>query len=162
LTLILVVVLQPVANVYEITVAPEATPVTTPEASTAAIPEAPLLHVPPPVVLKSVTAPSTHIATLPPEIEAGNGFTETSAVTAQPVPNVYVIVEVPASTPVTVPVKEPTVATAVLLLAQVPPTGLAESVVEARAHTVNVPDIALGRAVTESVRVTKHPVVVFV
>jgi hypothetical protein len=49
------------------------------------------------------------------------------------------MVAVPAATPVTMPVAEPTVATAVLLLLQVPPPDASASAVVAPAHAVNVP-----------------------
>jgi hypothetical protein len=54
----------------------------------------------------------------------------TLAVTTQPPVSVLVIIALPAVTPVTVPVDEPTVATAVLLLVQVPAPPVLPSVAE--------------------------------
>ncbi len=48
---------------------------------------------------------------------------------------------VPADTPVTIPVAEPTVATDVAEEAHVPPEAVLVSVVLAEGHTVAVPDI---------------------
>ena len=49
----------------------------------------------------------------------------------------------PAVTPVTIPVVEPTVATAVLLLLQVPPVVASVSVLEEPAQTVSIPLMGL-------------------
>jgi len=54
----------------------------------------------------------------------------------------------PATTPVTTPVADPTVATAVLLLLHVPPTVAHARGVETPTHTVAVPVIAAGVALT--------------
>ena len=59
-----------------------------------------------------------------PVMADGKGLTVNTVVVMQPVGNVYVIVTVPDSTPVTVPVDDPTVAIAILLLDQVPPPAL--------------------------------------
>lgn len=69
------------------------------------------------------------------------------------------MVEVPAATPATTPVVAPIAATPVLLLAHVPPAGELLSVVDDPMQTLRLPDTALGLALTETVRVTKHPVV---
>ncbi len=58
------------------------------------------------------------------------------------------IVVVPAATPETMPVEEPTVATLVAELAHVPPVGVLDSVVVAPTQTVAVPAIAEGSALT--------------
>ena len=51
------------------------------------------------------------------------------------------MVDVPADTPVTIPDAEPIVATAGVLLLQVPPVVVLESVVVAPMHVVSVPVI---------------------
>jgi hypothetical protein len=56
-----------------------------------------------------------------PEIAPGIGSTVINAVSVQPVYAVFVIIIVPAEIPVSVPVAEPIVAIAVLLLIQPPP-----------------------------------------
>ena len=60
------------------------------------------------------------------------------------------MVDVPAATPVTIPVVDPTVATDVAELAQVPPAVPSVSVIVAPTHTVPLPDIAAGEEVTVS------------
>jgi hypothetical protein len=69
------------------------------------------------------------------------------------------MVEVPASTPVTIPVLPTIVATVVVPLAQTPPDGELVSVVVNPSQTVNVPDIVPGIRLTETIWVTKQPVV---
>jgi hypothetical protein len=103
---------------------PAVTPVITPAVLMVATDGVLLLHVPPVVVLLTVVVSPAHTCSVP-VMAAGSGFTVTVAVRIQPVPSEYVIVAVaavvlPVSTPLTVPVAS-TVATAVLLLAQVPP-----------------------------------------
>jgi hypothetical protein len=56
-----------------------------------------------------------------PVIGPAAGFTVTTIVAMQPVPNVYEITAVPAATPPKIPDVEPMVATEVLLLLHVPP-----------------------------------------
>lgn len=134
-----------------------ATPVTTPPASTVAIAVLLLVHVPPVVVLASeVVVPTQPVAD--PVIAAGSAFTVTSVITVQPVVVVYVIADVPAATPVTIPVEVVIVALAVLPELHVPPEGVLESVVAAPTHTVAVPAIAVGSAFTVTMRVSTHPV----
>jgi hypothetical protein len=62
----------------------------------------------------------------------------------------------PEAMPVTMPVAEPIVAVAVLLLIHVPPPA-AVSVVVSPAHAIAAPDIA-GSGSTVSTRVVKQPV----
>jgi hypothetical protein len=83
-----------------------------------------------------------------PVIAAGCVLTVTVAVEKQPPDNVYVITAVPALTPVTTPVDEPTVATPVLPLVQVPPDGDELSVVVDPVQTEAVPEIAPGAVAT--------------
>jgi hypothetical protein len=61
---------------------------------------------------------------------------------AQLLVTAYVIVDVPAVTPLTMPVSEPTVATAVLLLLHVPPLAVSLSVTGVPVHTDVEPEIA--------------------
>jgi hypothetical protein len=61
------------------------------------------------------------------------------------------MVVVPAATPVTIPVEEPTVATGETVLAHVPPLVASVKVIEDPTHTVLLPVIAAGAAVTVSV-----------
>jgi len=60
----------------------------------------------------------------------------------------------PAVIPVNTPVVEPTVATAVLLLAHVPPAGEPVSVIVAPAHMVDPPPVIVAPDVTVKERVT--------
>lgn len=68
------------------------------------------------------------------------------------------MVEVPADTPVTIPVPEPTVATAVLLLLHEPPPEALVSVVVVPGHAVSVPPIAAGNGLTVTAWVARQPV----
>lgn len=68
------------------------------------------------------------------------------------------MVAVPAETPLTTPVEEPTVATAVLLLLQVVVPDASPSVVEPPTHSVRVPVIAAGSGFMVTAAVVKHPV----
>lgn len=67
------------------------------------------------------------------------------------------ILSVPAETPVTVPVPEPTDARAGLLLLHVPPEGEELSVVLPPTHTDDAPDMADGVASTVTGCVEKQP-----
>ena len=67
------------------------------------------------------------------------------------------ICDVPADTPVTIPV-EPIVATAVLPLAQAPPVDASLNEVVAPWHTAAVPDIAAGNPLTVTIVVARQPV----
>jgi hypothetical protein len=66
------------------------------------------------------------------------------------------MVAVPPLTAVTTPVLAPTVATAPLLLLQVPPVVVELNVVELPTHTISVPVIAAGVAPTVNTIVVKH------
>ena len=122
-------------------------PVTVPvEEPIVATPVLELVHVPPPIA-------ATRLVVLPiqmmlvPVIADGVAFTVTTAVFTQ-LPAVYDMVTVPAATPVTTPVDEPTVAKPVLLLLHVPPVVAQASVVVAPSHTVSVPVIGNGFTLT--------------
>lgn len=64
---------------------------------------------------------------------------------------------VPAATPVTMPVPDPTVAVAVLPLVHVPPDGEELNVVVAPSHTVAVPVIAPAALLTVTACAAKQP-----
>jgi hypothetical protein len=93
-----------------------------------------------------------------PVIGPGDTLTVTVLVIAQPVGSVYVINVVPVVTPVTTPDELPMVATAVVVLTQIPPDGLEVSVMDAVTQTAEGPVIAVGRGFTVTCFVTKHPV----
>ena len=61
------------------------------------------------------------------------------------------IVALPAATPLTRPEVAPTVATAVLLLFQLPPEGVELNVFDAPIHIAKVPVIAVGKGLTVTV-----------
>lgn len=102
-----------------------------------------LLQVPPLVALVSEILAPAHTA-VGPVIAAGAGLTVIAVVVKQPVPNVYVIVAVPANIPLTMPVPDPTLATAVLLLAHVPPPTELLNVLVVPSHTFITPVMAGG------------------
>ena len=143
---------------------PEPTPVITPvELFTVATPAASELHVPPlfPFDVK-VVVPPTQIDCVPLTVPALGGavtFTMRVAVTLEqpPVPvNVYVMVADPAAMPEMAPVDALTVATAALLVDQVPPPQpLLKKVVVPPIQISCVPPTvpALGGAVTVTERV---------
>ena len=78
-----------------------------------------LLQVPVPVASVSVTVKPTQTA-LGPVITAGNGLMVIVLVPMHPNDETHVMISVPADTPVTMPVKEPMVAIAVVPLLHVP------------------------------------------
>jgi hypothetical protein len=114
-----------------------------------------LLHAPPAVALLREVVEPTHELPLP--VINSIGFTRTEAVTIQLEPAVKVIVAEPPATPEMMPVEEPAVATAVLLLLHVPPPA-SLSVVVPLAQSVLVPVIADGTAFIATVAVFTHPV----
>ena len=67
-----------------------------------------------------------------------------------------VIIVVPAAMPATMPVREPTVAVAVVLLLQVPAPLASLSAVVLPVHTVVVPVMAAGSGTTFTVVVALH------
>ena len=79
-------------------------------------------------------------------------------VVKQPVDSVYVITVVPNVWPLTIPVREPTLATDGVLLAHVPPPK-SVSVVLPVIHTSLPPDIGNGNGSIIIVLVIGHPVV---
>ena len=115
-------------------------PVTTPAVEMVATPVAELLHIPPATPSESVMVNVWQTGALP-TIADGCGLTVTTAVLLQPPAMVYVIVAVPADTPVTSPVAD-TVAVPVLLHVPLPVASV--SAVVDPAHTLKVPVMAAG------------------
>ena len=116
---------------------PAARPVTTPDPEpTVAISELPLVHAPPPAPFTSVMVWPAH--TLPGPVTGVTVVTVTTVEDGHPSAVVYTIVAVPVATPLTAP-PVPTAATAILLLAHVPPGTALNSVVENAAHVLAVP-----------------------
>ena len=135
-----------VVTVYVIVAVPADTPLTTPLASTVATAVLDDVQTPPAVALVSAVVEPAHTSVVPLiAATTGIGLTVTVVVTDALHPfvvTVYVIVVLPAATPVTTPVDASTVAVAVLLELQTPPAvALARAVVEP-AHTCVVPLIA--------------------
>ncbi len=87
-------------------------------------------------------------------------FTVTIVVVKHPVASVYVIADVPIVAPVTMPLAEPTVATAVSDDVQVPPVIAFASVVVEPIQVVSVPEIEDGAALTVNTEVILQPVAV--
>jgi len=102
--------------------APAATPVIEPMEATDGLP---LIHVPPDNELMNVVSDATHIAAGPVMVPAVAVVVIVIVLVANAIPQVlftlYEMTDVPALTPVTIPVPEPIVATNLLLLVQVPP-----------------------------------------
>lgn len=102
---------------------PEDIPLTIPVVPTVPIAVFEDDHTPPDVELESVVVEPVHTLVAPPVVAAtvGVALTVTIFVAVLPHETLYVIVTVPALTPVRTPVDEPIVARAVLLEDQVPP-----------------------------------------
>jgi hypothetical protein len=150
-TVIILERIQPVGSVYVMFAVPSAIalrmPLVAPLVAIVATVVLSLVHTPPGLALLSVVVRPGH--TLPePEIRFGNAFTVTTVLRLQLLPVVYVIVVVPAATPVTTPVLL-TVATLLALLHVPPPVRLSSWVV-LPAHTVAVPVITSGSSFTTS------------
>jgi hypothetical protein len=152
-------VLHPVDSVYVMLAVPALTPNTCPEVETTVATEvAPELQVPPPASLSVVDDPiHTPVA---PEIVAGKGFTVSTVDVRQPVDvSLYVMIDVPAATPVTRPAPVPTVAAAVLPLLQEPPVVASVRVtVPPLSQTRAVPEIVAGAGLTVTVAKAAQPV----
>jgi hypothetical protein len=116
-----------------------------------------IVHVPPELASARVAQKPAHTL-IEPVITAGSGVTVTIIVLLQPLPKDVVMIAVPAVTPVTTPVNEPTVATAVLLLLQLPPGEDEVRVVVSPTHTLAAPLIVPGPAFTVTTVVAKQPV----
>ena len=153
------VMLQPLSFVYVIVVVPAATPVTTPllviVATDASLDAHGVLPagVPDPV---RVTVLPTHTVEVP--VIVGNAFTVTVSVMLQPLSFVYVIVVVPAATPVTTPLLVIVATDASLDAHGVLPAGVPDPVrvTVLPTHTVEVP-VIVGNAFTVTVSVMLQP-----
>ena len=122
--------------VYVMIAVPAVTPLTTPvEAFTVAIPVALLDQLPPDTVEVNVVVPPTQIPCVPLRVPADAGAVTVTDLVAvafaqPPVPFlVYVMIAVPAVTPLTTPVEAFTVAIPVALLDQLPPDTVEVNVV---------------------------------
>jgi hypothetical protein len=161
LTVTTVVITQPVGKVYVMVAAPTVSPVTMPvNKLTVATVVLLLLHVPPAVASLNIVVSPKHTFVLP-VIGAGNGFTVTVVVMKQP--NVYVIVVVAAVVPPNEPpVKNPLtgliVAMVVFALLHIPPALASLKVVVRPWHTIVLPVITAGSALTVTVVVEAQPV----
>ncbi len=140
---------------------PILTPDTTPvPATTVATAPSLLLHTPPLTAVLSVVVHTSHTVSVP-AIELGAADIVTTAVTRQVDDVAYVMIDVPALTPVTTPVPDTTVALAGLLLLHVPPLVALLSVVVVPIQADSVPPIAPGAAVTVTSRVATQPLPVW-
>lgn len=157
LTVMLFVAVQPVVGIVYVMVAvPAVMPLTSPVGFTVAMVVAELLHDPPVLGLVSSVVVAVHRLLLP-LIVPGEGVTVIAFVTVQPVPKEYVMVVVPAETPVTTPDSEPILA-AVLLLSHQPPGTISVSVVLAPVHTVDAPLMGAGAGLTVTIFMVWQPV----
>ena len=140
------------------TAAPAETPETTPVPVVIdAIFVFPVFHVPPAdKSLKPVVALTQTVVM--PAIAEGKGLTVTAFAAMHPVGSVYVITDVPALTPVSVPVVETIVAMIVLPLLHVPPDVPSLKVVVKPAHKLVAPVIATGKGFTTTEAVVIQPV----
>jgi hypothetical protein len=117
----------------------------------------PLLHKPPVTASLHVVAAPMHTLPLP-VIADGSALTVIVFVTMQPAPIAYVIIAVPALTPLTIPLLDPTVAVAVLLQVHIPPVGKQLCVVAEPTHTLLLPVMAEGTGFTVMPFVAMQPV----
>jgi hypothetical protein len=118
-----------------------------------------LLHAPPPRALANETVlPIQSVVAVLGVIAGGVALTVNVAVTLQ-VPIAYVIIDVPATSPVAAPELEPIVATARFPLVHVPPDTEFDNVVVLPSHTVgDAGVIAAGVLLTVIAFVAKQPV----
>ena len=127
---------QPVTAVYVMFTVPAPAPVNIPDVPIVAIRPLLLLHVPLPVSESAVVVP-VHKLNVP-RIACGLAFTLIVAEVVQPGPTLYTTVPVPADTPVTTPLEDPTVIAAPMLLHE-PPADPSLSAVVNPWHTDKVP-----------------------
>jgi hypothetical protein len=150
-----------VPSVYVIFEFPADTPVRAPVvALITATPVLELAHVPPPIEFVSVVVTFAHIFMLPP-ITPGNVFTVTTVVFLHPVGNVYVTIDCPTATLVTMPVVSPT-DTLPLDASHVPPASALPNVKEEPRHRPPPPVMIAGSGFTVASAVRKQPLVEFV
>jgi hypothetical protein len=94
-------------------------------------------------------------------IAAGAAVTVITVDVVQPALTAYVMRVVPGVIPVTTPVNEPIVATAVVPLVHVPPPVLLVNVIVEPGHTVPGPTIGPAADITLTVVVTRQPLTVY-
>jgi hypothetical protein len=118
----------------------------------------PDIHVPPIVPSERSTLSPTHTVNAP-VIAAGNGLVVNTISELHPVAvMIYEIIDVPALTGVTIPVRDPTDATAGRLLLQVPPGVDDVNATAAPTHDSNMPVGVAGSGFTVIDFTEKHPV----
>jgi len=126
---------------------PAVTPLTTPPLEIVASPELLLVHVPP--LVPSANVILDPVQTLVgPVIATGVVLTVSICVAIQPVGNVYVMLGVPAATPVTTPETEPTVAFVASLLLHTPPVVASARPTVVAVHSAVAPVMAAGFGLT--------------
>ncbi len=86
-----------------------------------------------------------------PAIGAGTGYTVTDLLTVQPDPSEYEIIAVPADTPVTRPLSDPTIATPGVAEVHNPPDTASDNVIVDNAQTVLGPLMATGEGLTVTI-----------
>ncbi len=141
--------IQPVGAVYITCAGPAISGVSTPDALIVAKADILTDHVPPGVALVYVAVVPRHTVSGP-STGCGVGFTVIVFVAKQP-PTVYVIVVVPALTPVMMPDVNPIVAIDGLLLIHVPPAGKPRYVVDPTSHIMLLPEMRAVVVVTVTV-----------
>jgi len=146
---------QPDAVVYVIFAVPALAPETSPLLlPTLAVEAAELLQTPPPILGVSSVLEPTQTCWVP--VIPGVGLTVTDLVETHPLPRVYVIVVDPATIPVTMP-PVPTLAIVPLALDHIPLAVTSLNAVVEPSHTVCVPVIAAGEALTVAIEVATQP-----
>ena len=136
---------------------PASTPVISPALPATAVPPDPEVHVPPASAsVSDVTAPSQTLAV--PDMAAGSGLTVSVKVLKHPSGNVQLISVVPADIPEMIPVTEPIVAMAVLLLLHIPLDGESDNIVVVDGQRLAAPRIAPGCTFTVTTMAVAHPV----
>jgi len=156
LTVIGVVMLQPVASDVKVMVAvPTALPVTVPPASIEAVAEGALAHVPGALASESTVVPKRHTPELP-LIGEGNRLTVIEVEVEQPPGTVTLTVPEPPGVdpPVTIPVEGSTVTSPVE--DHVPPGVPSDSVMVLPGHTDTRPTIGVGGTVMVTEPVTEQ------
>ena len=157
LTVTIAVVAHPVGSAYVMFAVPAEIPETSPALPAVAVPVEPELHVPPAVISLSVVTDAAQ-TTNAPVIAAGDAFTVSVSVLKQPAGNVYVITEVPAAIPETIPDEDPIVATPIDPDVQLPPVGMSDKLIVVPVQTLVAPETAAGCGFTVMTIEVAHPV----
>jgi hypothetical protein len=159
LTVTILVSWQPPAPIVYVTShVPADMPLTTPEPKPmVAMPGQATLQVPPAGEPMAVVVDPAHTCKVP-VMAVGSGLMSTTTERWQPVGSVYIMLAVPDVRPDTMPVPAPTVATAVLLLLQVPPVLVVLSVVVCPTQALVLPVITAGSGFTVATAVRWQPV----